>query len=121
MINDHVLSHLKVTGCLTTICVAFLQTKMHILCTNLHIAHALQPKRFMIEYCLPRELGGALCAVWSSYIASETRLIFVIDSSDIASIALVSGLFQYFKDHQPYKRILCMVMASQLTIQTGGN
>jgi len=37
-----------------------------------------------------RELGGALCAVWSSYIASETRLIFVIDSSDIASIALVA-------------------------------
>ena len=38
-----------------------------------------------------RELGGALCAVWSSYITSETKLIFVVDSSDIASIALVSG------------------------------
>jgi len=37
-----------------------------------------------------RELGGALCAVWSSYIASETKLIFVVDSSDIASIALVA-------------------------------
>jgi len=37
-----------------------------------------------------RELGGALCAVWPSYIASETKLIFVIDSSDIASIALVA-------------------------------
>jgi len=37
-----------------------------------------------------RELGGALCAVWSSYIASETKLIFVIDSSDLGSIALVA-------------------------------
>jgi len=37
-----------------------------------------------------RELGGALCAVWSSYIASDTKLIFVVDSSDIASIALVA-------------------------------
>jgi len=37
-----------------------------------------------------RELGGALCAVWSSYIASETKLIFVVDSSNIASISLVA-------------------------------
>ena len=37
-----------------------------------------------------RELGGALCAVWSSYIASETKLIFVIDSSDLGSVALVA-------------------------------
>ena len=37
-----------------------------------------------------RELGGALCAVWSSYIASETKLIFVTDSSDLGSIALVA-------------------------------
>ena len=37
-----------------------------------------------------RELGGALCAVWFSYIASETKLIFVIDSSDLGSIALVA-------------------------------
>ena len=44
-------------------------------------------------YCLHRELGGALCAVWSSYIASETKLIFVVDSSDIASIALVGVQF----------------------------
>ena len=47
--------------------------------------------KFVTLMCLYRELGGALCAVWSSYIASETKLIFVVDSSDIASIALVGG------------------------------
>ena len=46
-------------------------------------------QRFLVFF--HRELGGALCAVWSSYIASETKLIFVVDSSNIASISLVGS------------------------------
>ena len=51
-------------------------------------------QRFLVFFQLSflhRELGGALCAVWSSYIASETKLIFVVDSSNIASISLVGS------------------------------
>lgn len=37
-----------------------------------------------------RELGGALAAVWFSYLTSSTRLIFVADPSDLSTTALLA-------------------------------
>jgi len=36
-----------------------------------------------------RELGGALCAVWSSYVRRELYIIFIIDASNLGQLSQV--------------------------------